>query len=238
MAHQITVMATGAFDILHMGHIYFLKEAKKLGDKLVVVIARDATIRRLKHEPVTQEEIRLGLIKELRIVDEAYLGSTEDMYAILDKIQPDIIAIGYDQIHDIKELSTELKKRGPPKTKIIRLSKFEGGSDLNGTRRIIQKIIAAYGFQKEMERMQDELAEKEIVHSAGGGMVSATVNGKMELVDIKIEKEVIDPDDPELLEDMIIAAVNGAISEANEMAQQEMARLTGGLGAGIPGLGI
>jgi len=105
-------------------------------------------------------------------------------------------------------------------------------ADMNKMFKQMQKL------QKDMERMQDELAEKEIVHSAGGGMVSATVNGKMELVDIKIDKEVIDPSDPEILEDMIIAAVNGAISEANDMAQKEMAKLTGGLGAGIPGLGL
>ena len=69
---MVTVMATGTFDILHLGHIYFLKEAKKLGDKLVVIVATDSTVRRLKHEPVTSENIRLSLIKELKIVDEAY----------------------------------------------------------------------------------------------------------------------------------------------------------------------
>ena len=147
-------MATGTFDILHMGHIYFLKEAKKLGEKLVVVVARDSTVRQLKHEPVIQEDIRLGLIKELQIVDEAYLGSEKDMYAIIDKIHPDIIAIGYDQIHDEQMLRQELTKRGHNNIKIHRLSKFQGGSDLNGTRRIIQKIITAYTFQKEMERLE------------------------------------------------------------------------------------
>ncbi len=147
-------MATGTFDLLHMGHIFFLKEAKKLGDKLVVVVARDITVRRLKHEPVTNEEIRLNLIKELRVVDEAYLGSTDDMYTIVENIQPNIIALGFDQIHDAKAIHQELKKRGLGKIKVIRLQKYEGGSDLNGTRRIIQKIISAYTFQKEMERLE------------------------------------------------------------------------------------
>ncbi|MBU0497258.1 MAG: FAD synthase [Candidatus Thermoplasmatota archaeon] len=147
-------MATGTFDLLHMGHIFFLKEAKKLGDKLVVVVARDETVRRLKHEPVIHEEIRLNLIKELRVVDEAYLGSTDDMYTIVEKIQPNIIALGFDQIHDVKTIHQELKKRGFRKIKVVRLPKYEGGSDLNGTRRIIQKIISAYTFQKEMERLE------------------------------------------------------------------------------------
>ncbi len=151
---KITVMATGTFDLLHMGHIFFLKKAKQLGDTLIVVVARDSTVRQLKHEPVTHEDIRLGLIKELRIVDDAYLGSENDMYEIVDKIQPDIIAIGFDQLHDEEKLKQELKKRGHNKTKIHRLSKYEGGSDLNGTRRIIQKIISAYTFQKEMERIE------------------------------------------------------------------------------------
>ena len=64
-------MATGTFDLLHLGHIYYLKEAKKLGNKLAVVVATDVTVRNLKHEPINPEEIRLNLIKELKIVDEA-----------------------------------------------------------------------------------------------------------------------------------------------------------------------
>ncbi|HDR90913.1 MAG TPA: YbaB/EbfC family nucleoid-associated protein [candidate division Zixibacteria bacterium] len=93
-------------------------------------------------------------------------------------------------------------------------------------------------LQQDMERMQAELAEKEVKATAGGGMVTAIVNGGMELVDVKIDPEVIDPEDPEMLEDLIIAAVNEAMAKANEMAQSEMAKLTGGLGGGIPGLGL
>lgn len=150
---MVKVMATGTFDLLHMGHIYYLKEAKKLGDKLAVVVATDTTARRLKHEPVNPEETRLNLIKELKIVDEAYLGHEEDMYEIVQEIKPDIIALGFDQAHDEKMIKSELKKR-KIKTKIIRLSEFKGGSDLEGTRRIIGKIISAYEFQKDMERIE------------------------------------------------------------------------------------
>jgi FAD synthetase len=150
---MVKVMATGTFDILHLGHIYFLKEAKKLGDQLAVVVATDSTVRRLKHEPVNPEEIRLKLIKELKIVDEAYLGYEDDMYEIVKEIQPDIITLGFDQIHDEKNIQNELKKRNI-KAKIVRLSEFKGGSDLEGTRRIIGKIIAAYEFQKNMERIE------------------------------------------------------------------------------------
>lgn len=150
---MVKVMATGTFDLLHMGHIYYLKEAKKLGDKLVVVIATDSTVRKLKHEPVNPQEIRLNLIRELKVVDEAYLGHEEDMYKIVEEIKPDIIALGFDQIHDENKIKSELKNR-KINTKVVRLSEFKGGSDLEGTRRIIGKIISAYEFQKDMERIE------------------------------------------------------------------------------------
>lgn len=146
-------MATGTFDILHMGHIYFLKEAKKLGDKLSVIVACDSTVRKLKHEPVTPEKMRLEIIKELRIVDEAFLGHKNDMYEIVKEIKPDIIALGFDQLHDENEIKIQLKKR-KINSKIIRLNEFKGGSDLEGTRKIISKIIAAYEFQKDMEKIE------------------------------------------------------------------------------------
>ena len=92
----------------------------------------------------------------------------------------------------------------------------------------------AQEMQQKMEKIQQELAEKEVSHSAGGGMVTATANGRQELVDIKISPDVIDPDDPEMLEDMVIAAVNGALEASVEMAQEEMAKVAG-IG-GIPGL--
>jgi FAD synthetase len=150
---MVKVMATGTFDLLHMGHIYYLKEAKKLGDKLVVVVATDSTVRKLKHEPVTPQEIRLNIIKELKVVDDAYLGYEDDMYEIVQEIKPDIIALGFDQIHDENMIKKELKKR-KLSAKVVRLAKFECGSDLDGTRMIIQKVISAYEFQKKMERIE------------------------------------------------------------------------------------
>ena len=150
---MVKVMATGTFDLLHLGHIYYLKEAKKQGDKLAVVVATDSTVRKLKHEPVNSEEIRLGLIKELKIVDEAYLGHEDDMYEIVKEIKPDIIALGFDQIHDEKKITDELKKRNLS-AKVVRLPEFKGGSDIEGTRRIIGKIISAYEFQKQIERIE------------------------------------------------------------------------------------
>jgi FAD synthetase len=150
---MVKVMATGTFDLLHLGHIYYLKEAKSLGDRLAVVVATDSTVRRLKHEPINPEKIRLELIKELKIVDEAYLGYEEDMYEIVREIKPEIIALGFDQLHDEETIKKELKRR-KIKARVERLSEFKGGSDLEGTRKIISKIISAYEFQKNMEKIE------------------------------------------------------------------------------------
>ena len=146
-------MATGTFDILHMGHIYYLKEAKKLGDTLIVIVACDSTVRKMKHEPVTSEKMRLQLIKELKIVDDAYLGEKDDIYKIVEEIKPDIITLGYDQIHDEKVIRQNLEKRNI-NSKIVRLSKYKNIEDLNGTRKIISKIISAYEFQKNIEKIE------------------------------------------------------------------------------------
>ncbi|MGQ9499546.1 MAG: YbaB/EbfC family nucleoid-associated protein [Dissulfurimicrobium sp.] len=95
-------------------------------------------------------------------------------------------------------------------------------------------IRQAQRLQAKITQLQAELIEKRIEASAGGGMVKAVANGKPEIVSITIEKEVVNPNDIEMLQDLIIAAVNEAISRAKEMAEEEMSKLTGGLR--IPGL--
>ena len=89
-------------------------------------------------------------------------------------------------------------------------------------------------MQEQMGRIQEELETKTVEAQAGGGMVRVVVNGKFNVVSIKIEKEVVNPEDVEMLEDLIVAAVNEGVRKAQEMASQEMAKITGGLG--IPGL--
>ena len=90
----------------------------------------------------------------------------------------------------------------------------------------------AQKMQQEMLRMQEEMENKTYTATAGGGMVSASVNGKHEVVDLKINPEAVDPDDVEMLQDMVIAAVNEAMRSADQESQQNMARLTGGLNLG------
>ncbi len=89
-------------------------------------------------------------------------------------------------------------------------------------------------MQRQMEALQAELEERELTATAGGGAVSVTVNGKREIVDLTIDKEVVDPEDVEMLQDLITAAVNEAMRQVEEMSNEEMGKLTGGLN--IPGI--
>lgn len=97
-----------------------------------------------------------------------------------------------------------------------------------------KQIKQMQAMQREMEEAQDKLGEKEVEATAGGGAVSAKVNGNKEIVSLKLDKDVIDPEDSEMLEDLIIAAVNEAMRQVDEMVNDEMGKITGGFG--IPGL--
>lgn len=132
------VLATGTFDILHPGHVAYLEEAKKLGDELFVIVARDANIKH-KPKPVVPENQRLKMVRALRVVDEAMLGSESDIFEPLLQIRPDIIALGYDQRFDQAELECELKKRGI-KAKVIRIEKFEE-CELCSTAKIFSRVV-------------------------------------------------------------------------------------------------
>jgi len=92
----------------------------------------------------------------------------------------------------------------------------------------------AQEMQRKMEEIKKELAQKEIKVSSGGGMIEITINGQQEINEIKIEPDVIDVNEKEMLEDLILAAVNEALRQSKELAAQEMSKLTGG--ANIPGL--
>ena len=90
-------------------------------------------------------------------------------------------------------------------------------------------------MQKEMEEMQDKLEGMTVEGSAGGGMVTATVNGKQAVVSISIDKEVVNAEEVEMLEDLILAAVNQGIEKAKEMAQEETQKIAGGMLGNLPG---
>jgi len=139
---QRVVLATGVFDILHMGHLYYLNEARKLGDRLVVVVARDETAGRLKRRPIVPEHLRLEMVRGLKPVDEAVLGDRDDFYKVVEIVRPDIIALGHDQAHDPERIKKDLEGRGM-KLEVVRLPCLK--HDLMATRRIIEKILDAFG---------------------------------------------------------------------------------------------
>ncbi|MBW1835920.1 MAG: YbaB/EbfC family nucleoid-associated protein [Deltaproteobacteria bacterium] len=92
----------------------------------------------------------------------------------------------------------------------------------------------AQKLQSKMLKLQEEMAEKTVETSSGGGMVKVIANGKQQILSIQLEKEVVDPEDVEMLQDLVLAAVNDALSKSQEMVSSEMSKLTGGLN--IPGL--
>ena len=145
------IMATGTFDLLHPGHGYYLQESKNLGGKdakLVVVVARDSTVRSRKRVPIVNEEQRLEVVKMLKPVDEAYLGSNTDMFEIVKRIDPDIITIGSDQNFDLDRLTKELRKRNL-KAELVKITGYKK-SFLDSSCKIIRKI-------KETEFPEDAL---------------------------------------------------------------------------------
>jgi FAD synthetase len=136
------VLATGTFDLLHPGHIYFLTQARALGDELFVIVARDSNVTH-KPKPIVPEEQRLEMVNALGMVDKALLGSEKDMFEPLEQIRPDIITLGYDQHFDVAYLEKELAKRGlPANVARIPLSKE---CPLCSTGAIIKEILKRYG---------------------------------------------------------------------------------------------
>jgi DNA-binding YbaB/EbfC family protein len=103
-----------------------------------------------------------------------------------------------------------------------------------GAKGMQKQMAQIQAMQQMMEKTQAEIESKEVEASAGGGAVSVKVNGKKELVEVNLKPEVVDPDDIEMLQDLIIAAVNEAIRQVNEISENEMGKVTGGIN--IPGL--
>ena len=118
------VLTFGTFDIFHPGHEFFLRKAKRCGDWLGVVVARDRNVKSAKGKlPRNNERIRLSVIKKLSYVDEVFFGNLKDRYSVIEKIVPNIICLGYDQQISAHQLKMILKKRGLN----IKIIKFRKG---------------------------------------------------------------------------------------------------------------
>jgi len=138
------VLASGVFDLLHLGHVKFLEEAKKAGGKdaeLIIIIARDSTVEKNKgRKPIISENQRRALVESLKVVDEAVLGFENfDLGEVIERVKPDVIALGYDQT-DMKKDVKEYVKKHRLNTKVIRIGKFEE-DELDSSSKIRQKII-------------------------------------------------------------------------------------------------
>jgi FAD synthetase len=118
------VMVFGVFDLLHPGHVSFFKQAKKLGSFLIVSVARDVNVKKIKgKKPVFGEKDRMDHVKQLKLAKKVVLGGLADPWPHIVKEKPDIIALGYDQKNYVGNLQKELAKRNL-KTKVLRLKAF------------------------------------------------------------------------------------------------------------------
>jgi FAD synthetase len=135
------VVATGTFDLLHPGHLYYLDESRSLGDELFVIVARDANVRH-KPKPVIHEDQRLTMVAALKPVDYAVLGDLHDMFRPIREIKPAIITIGFNQHFDVEKIKGDLLASGIT-AEVVRIDQYPGDS-CSSTSRIIRKVLEQY----------------------------------------------------------------------------------------------
>ena len=120
------VLVFGAFDLLHPGHKFFLRRAKEFGRQLIVVVTRDHTAAKQKgRRPTQSSQTRIAALKKIKFINKIILGqaSLDHKYALVKKIKPDIICLGYDQLNSVKKITTDLRRLGL-NTNVIRLKSF------------------------------------------------------------------------------------------------------------------
>ncbi len=141
------VLASGTFDLLHLGHVRFLEEAKNEGGEnaeLMVIVARDNTVKARKgKKPVMPEDQRRALVESLKVVDEAILGLEDfSIGKVIEKIKPDVIALGYDQDGIEREVQKAIEKEKYD-IEVAKIGRF-GKSELDSSSKIMRKIIESY----------------------------------------------------------------------------------------------
>src|SRR4030043_2296587 len=141
---ETVVLASGVFDLLHLGHVKFLEEAKKTGGKgaeLIVIIARDSTVEETKgRKLIMSENQRRALVESLKVLDEAVLGFENfDIGDVIERIKPDVIALGYDQV-DMEQRVRKYVNDHKINVKVVRIGKFEEDA-IDSSSKIRQKII-------------------------------------------------------------------------------------------------
>lgn len=135
------VVAQGTFDIIHPGHVHYLSDAAEMGDELHVIVARRENVTH-KDPPILPNRQRRDVVAALEVVDEAHIGDEDDIFVPIENIDPDVIALGYDQHHDIDAIESELDARGLD-CEVRRASgrdpRYDG--ELLSTRTIIGRIL-------------------------------------------------------------------------------------------------
>ncbi len=138
------VVAQGTFDILHPGHVHYLREAAEMGDVLYAIVARAPNVTH-KPNPIVPGRQRVEMVGALDPVDHARLGHPEDIFVPIEEINPDIIVLGHDQHHDVDAIRGALRERGID-CDVVRASARESGDDeLLSTGQIIQKVLEERG---------------------------------------------------------------------------------------------
>jgi len=135
------VVATGTFDILHPGHLYYLEQSRMLGDELYVIVARDRNVRH-KPRPVLPEGQRVNMVASLKPVDHAVLGDLHDMFRPIEELRPAVITFGFNQHFNEEKIQSELEKRGLS-VELVRIGSYEGDRYCS-SRRIVRQILARY----------------------------------------------------------------------------------------------
>jgi FAD synthetase len=132
------VVATGTFDLLHPGHLYYLEESKKLGDELWVIVAQDSNVKH-KPRPILSEDHRLRMVAALKPVDHAILGDKTDIFRPIEEIRPEVITLGFNQMFREEDLKTQLAARKIA-AEVVRIGKL-ADNDLCSSRLIVQRIV-------------------------------------------------------------------------------------------------
>lgn len=141
------VVATGTFDLLHPGHVYYLEESRRLGDELHVIVARDVNVRH-KPKPVIPEDQRLKMVSALKPVDFAHLGDLTDMFRPIEEIRPAVITIGFNQHFEESGLADSLRHRGI-ECEIVRIGTYDK-ERFCSSRLIIRQILARYSGEEDV----------------------------------------------------------------------------------------
>jgi len=150
-SEPVIVAAVGSFDILHLGHVRYLEYARSRGSYLIVVLSSDERVNRRKGFHYHDEQTRRHMLETLRVVDQVVIGDTDDVFQVFDRINFDLLVIGYDELFSESRLRSELDRRGHEKIRIEQAPFFAGGFFKK------HRYVAAYlAHQAQIDQAPDQ----------------------------------------------------------------------------------